>query len=197
MLVGPSGSGKTTLISIVAAILEADEGQCELLGRNLRSMSEREKVLFRGDRIGFVFQGFNLLPALTALENVAVPLLLKRVRYADALKKARRLLDLVGLAGRECALPGQLSGGQQQRVAIARAVIHEPDLIVCDEPTSNLDHDTGREMMALLRDMVQRGGRSLVVVTHDPRIFSFADRIARMNDGEIIGVGAGAEEAHE
>jgi putative ABC transport system ATP-binding protein len=188
MLVGPSGSGKTTLISILAAILDPDDGERIVLGRNPAQMAENERVRFRGRSIGFVFQGFNLLAALTAQENVAVPLLLHGEGYEHAMDQARRMLEKVGLGGRIDTPPSQLSGGQQQRIAIARALVHEPKLIVCDEPTSNLDHETGQEMMTLLRDLARRPGRSLVVVTHDNRIFGFADRIARMEDGRITGI---------
>jgi len=196
MLVGPSGSGKTTLISILSGLLDRDEGECEVLGRDIRDMTEHERARFRGHSIGFVFQEFNLLPALTATENVAVPLLLERRSRKDAMQNAAQVLESVGLGERRSALPGQLSGGQQQRVAIARAVVHEPQLIVCDEPTSNLDHQTGHDMMAILRGIARRKDRSLIIVTHDTRILEFADRVARLDDGRIVGVGGteGAEE---
>jgi putative ABC transport system ATP-binding protein len=188
MLVGPSGCGKTTLISILSGILDQDAGECEVLGRDLRRMGERKRVRFRGASIGFVFQLFNLLPALTAAENVAVPLLLAARPRREALERADTLLESVGLGERKHALPAELSGGQQQRVAIARALVHDPRLIVCDEPTSNLDHRTGHDMMAMLRDLARRPDRSLIVVTHDSRILEFADRVARMDDGRILGV---------
>jgi len=152
-------------------------------------MGERERVIFRGRSIGFVFQMFNLLPALTAVENVAVPLLLVGRRKKEALGAASHFLDLVGLSQRMDALPGQLSGGQQQRVAIARALVHDPALVVCDEPTSNLDHHTGHGMMELLRNVAAQSERSLVIVTHDTRIVDFADRVARMDDGRIVETG--------
>ena len=193
MLVGPSGCGKTTLISIISAILEQDEGQCEVLGYDLISLDQEEKNRFRGESIGFVFQVFNLMPALTAAENVAVPLLIKGIAYQSAMEQAQAVLDSVGLASRSDALPGQLSGGQQQRVAIARALVHNPKLIVCDEPTSSLDHKTGHEMMNLLRDIAHSPDRTLIIVTHDNRILEFADRIARMDDGRIVGMGTGNE----
>lgn len=186
LLVGPSGCGKTTLISIIAAILDQDGGACRVLGRDLREMDKAERARFRGAAIGFVFQAFNLLPALSAAENVAVPLLLAGVPRRRAAARARAGLDQVGLGARADALTAQLSGGQQQRVAIARALVHEPRLIVCDEPTSNLDHDTGRSMMELLRQAAQAPDRALVVVTHDPRIFAFGDRIGHMDDGRIV-----------
>jgi putative ABC transport system ATP-binding protein len=186
MVVGPSGCGKTTLISVIAGILDQDSGQCDVLGRDWKNMDERERARFRGVSIGFVFQLFNLLPALNAIENVSVPLLIHGMARKNAEARAEEVLEAVRLGSRLDALPGKLSGGQQQRVAIARALVHEPELIVCDEPTSNLDHVTGRSMMELLRDVAKNPGRALIVVTHDPRIFEFADRIARMDDGKII-----------
>ena len=196
MLVGPSGCGKTTLISIVAAILNQDSGKCEVLGRDLQHMGETERARFRGVSIGFVFQVFNLLPALTAVENVAVPLLINGVSRKYAETRAREVLEAVGLNSRVSARPAQLSGGQQQRVAIARALVHDPKLIVCDEPTSSLDHDTGRRIMEVLRGVAKTPDRALIVVTHDARIFEFADRIARMDDGKIIDVVDGKDREH-
>ena len=188
MVVGPSGCGKTTLISVIAGILDQDSGQCEILGRDLKDMGPIERARFRGLSIGFVFQLFNLLPALNAVENVSVPLLINGMARKNAEIRAEEVLEAVSLGARLDALPGKLSGGQQQRVAIARALVHEPKLIVCDEPTSNLDHVTGRSMMELLRNVAKSPDRALIVVTHDPRIFEFADRIARMDDGKIIEV---------
>ena len=186
MLVGPSGCGKTTLISIITAILEQDAGHCEVLGHDLVHMVENERARFRGQHIGFVFQAFNLLPALTALENVSVPLLLNGMPRSSAETKASAMLKSVGLGERLHAPPAMLSGGQQQRVAIARALVHAPQLIICDEPTSNLDHQAGRDMMTILRDVARAPDRALIVVTHDDRIFEFADRTARMEDGRIV-----------
>ncbi|TAL06760.1 MAG: ABC transporter ATP-binding protein [Porticoccaceae bacterium] len=191
MLVGPSGCGKTTLISIIAAILDPDGGSCRVLDREVRPLDPSARARFRGAAIGFVFQSFNLLPALTAAENVAVPLLLNGVPRKRADVRARAVLDRIGLGARANALPAQLSGGQQQRVAIARALVHDPRLIVCDEPTSNLDHDTGHSMMQILRQVAQAPDRALVVVTHDTRIFEFADRIGRMDDGRVVEISAG------
>jgi putative ABC transport system ATP-binding protein len=188
MLVGPSGCGKTTLISVIAAILDQDSGDCQVLGQNLNGMDQTERTLFRGASIGFVFQSFNLLPALTAIENVAVPLLINGVPWKSAESRAREALIEVNLGARLSSLPAQLSGGQQQRVAIARALVHDPKLIVCDEPTSNLDHETGRSVMNVLRGVAKKPDRALIVVTHDSRIFDFADRIAHMDDGKIIEV---------
>ena len=186
MVVGPSGCGKTTLISVIAGILDQDSGQCEVLGRDLKQMDKSERARFRGLSIGFIFQLFNLLPALSAVENVSVPLLINGMARKNAETRAQEVLEAVSLGSRLDALPGKLSGGQQQRVAIARAMVHGPKLIVCDEPTSNLDHETGHSIMKLLRDAAKSPERALIVVTHDPRIFEFADRIARMDDGKII-----------
>lgn len=188
MLVGPSGCGKTTLLSIITAILDPDGGDCEVLGRDVLHMPPDERTRFRGTSIGFVFQAFNLLPALTALENVCVPLLINGASRGEAEAGARSALAAVGLGERADATPSQLSGGQQQRMAIARALVHSPRLVVCDEPTSNLDHETGHEMMKILRARVQAPNRALIVVTHDSRIFGFADRIAHMDDGRVVEV---------
>jgi putative ABC transport system ATP-binding protein len=188
MLVGPSGSGKTTLISIIATMLAPDSGRCEVLGRDVTQLRPTERTRFRGRSIGFVFQLFNLLPALTVVENVAVPLLIHGVSRSRAEGRAREVLDALNLGARLRALPAQLSGGQQQRVAIARALVHDPKLIVCDEPTSNLDHETGQRTMEALRALAKRPDRAVIVVTHDPRIFDFADRIAHVDDGTIVDV---------
>ena len=188
MIVGPSGCGKTTLLSIISAILEPDEGQCIVLGHDLAALDREQKVKFRGDNIGFVFQLFNLLPSLTAMENVAIPLLIRGMAREQALEQAKTILDSMELGSRADALPGQLSVGQQQRVAAARSVVHNPKLIVCDEPTSSLDHKSGQEMMTILRGVAQNQDRTLIVVTHDNRILDFADRIAQMEDGRITDV---------
>ena len=195
MLVGPSGCGKTTLISVIAGILDQDQGDVLVYGNDMKGMGQRARTNYRGRTIGFVFQAFNLLPALTATENVAVPLLILGVPRREAMERARAVLDKVGLTTRTKALPSQLSGGQQQRVAIARALVHEPKLIVCDEPTSALDQDTGHRIMEILRDVALASDRALVIVTHDSRTFSFADRIARMNDGRILSIEAKPREA--
>src|SRR5204863_1759687 len=154
----------------------------------------RDKTRYRGETIGFVFQAFNLLPTLTAAENVSIPLLINGAARGVAIAKARDILAQVGLGDRAHSLPAQLSGGQQQRVAIARALVHDPKLIVCDEPTSALDHETGHKVMDLLREVALGEGRALVIVTHDARIFGFADRIAKMDDGQIVKVVNSARE---
>ena len=188
MLVGPSGCGKTTLISIIAGILDKTDGDLNVFGADIAAMDAAGRTAWRRDRIGFVFQSFNLMPALSAVENVAIPLLIKRVPRDQALERAAQMLERVGLGGRRHSRPSQLSGGQQQRVAIGRALVHEPQLVVCDEPTSSLDHETGHAVVEVLRDTAAVGNRALVVVTHDARIFEFADRIARMDDGRVVEV---------
>ncbi len=188
MLIGPSGCGKTTLISVIAGILDQDEGVCELFGENLLTMKSKDKLQFRATQIGFVFQAFNLLPSLNAAENVSVPLIINGENRHVAKNKAIEVLERVGLGDRWKSYPSQLSGGQQQRVAIARALIHSPRLIVCDEPTSALDHTSGQNVMNLLKEVAVHKDRALVIVSHDARIFSFADRIAEMDDGHIIRV---------
>ena len=191
MLVGPSGCGKTTLISIIAGLLDAGEGELEVLGTRPAALSSREQIAFRRKNLGFVFQQFNLLPTLTAAENVAVPLFVAGHERRHAIEKASELLDELGLGDRLSYLPANLSGGQQQRVAIARALIHDPRLIVCDEPTSALDAKTGHMVMELFSEVAVRPDRALIVVTHDSRIFEFADTIAHMEDGKIMGVEQG------
>jgi putative ABC transport system ATP-binding protein len=188
MLVGPSGCGKTTLISVIAGILNQDSGECTVFGRDLKAIGNKARTKYRGEAIGFVFQSFNLLPTLTAAENASIPLLINGVPRRKATAQATQMLERVGLGGRAHSLPTELSGGQQQRVAIARALVHSPSLVVCDEPTSALDHETGHKVMELLREIALAEGRALVIVTHDQRIFEFADRIAQMDDGHVINV---------
>jgi putative ABC transport system ATP-binding protein len=185
-LVGPSGCGKTTLISVIAAMLSADSGVVDVFGTNPLKLRPRDVVRFRGETVGFVFQQFNLLPSLDAAENAAVPLIVQGMASAKARRKACDLLALLGLGASVSKLPSQLSGGQQQRVAIARALIHEPKLIVCDEPTSSLDAASGRTVMELFTSLAVRPDRAAIVVTHDDRIYPFADRIAFMEDGRVV-----------
>jgi len=187
MLVGPSGCGKTTLISIIAGLLDATEGHLEVLGRTPNGFTPEEQILFRRKNLGFVFQQFNLLPTLTAAENVAVPLFVAGFPRRPAVEQASELLHELGLGDHLSYLPSQLSGGQQQRVAIARALIHNPRLVVCDEPTSALDAKTGHKVMELFADIAIRPDRALIVVTHDSRIFDFADVITHMEDGRAVG----------
>jgi putative ABC transport system ATP-binding protein len=190
LLVGPSGCGKTTLLSLVAGILDPTAGQVHVLGTDLTGVGGNAKAVFRSRNIGFVFQQYNLLPALTAAENAAVPLAIANWPRGRAVSRAKELLAGVGLSHRVDSPPGRLSGGEQQRVAIARALIHEPRLIVCDEPTAALDADTGHHVMELLRRVAVQPGRAVIVVTHDPRVYAFGDRIAYMNDGVIVKVEA-------
>ena len=185
MLIGPSGCGKTTLVSIVAGTLEPTAGEVVVLGQDLVSMSNGRKVRFRRDNVGFVFQSYNLLPALTAAENAAVPLLIAGWKRSQAVDAASHVLAGLGLGDRLASLPSELSGGQQQRVAIARALVHEPRLLVCDEPTSALDAENGRITMELIQRVAVQPDRAVIVVTHDSRAYAFADRIASMEDGRI------------
>ena len=185
-LVGPSGCGKTTLLSVIAGLLDATGGEISVLGQSMDRLSGTESILFRRKNLGFVFQQYNLLPALTAAENAAVPLLAAGVPRKRAVDQASAMLAELGLEQRLRSLPSQLSGGQQQRVALARALVHEPRLIVCDEPTSALDHETGHAVMELLTKVAVRPDRAVIVVTHDSRVFDFADRIAEMDDGRIV-----------
>jgi putative ABC transport system ATP-binding protein len=188
LIVGPSGCGKTTLLSVIAGILDADAGAVAVFGREVTALRDDEKTRFRAAHIGFVFQQYNLLPALTAAENAAVPLVIAGWRKPRALDRARTVLHALGMSKKSESLPSQLSGGQQQRVAIARALVHEPKLLVCDEPTAALDHETGLTVMELLRQVAVRPDRAVVVVTHDNRVFRFGDRIAHMDDGRIVDV---------
>jgi putative ABC transport system ATP-binding protein len=185
LLVGPSGCGKTTLISIIAGLLKPTTGEVSIFGTHLTTLLGRQQALFRSRNIGFVFQQYNLLPALTAAENAAVPLLIAGMRRAQALGKATAVLEAVGLGNRLKSLPAQLSGGQQQRVAIARALVNEPRLLLCDEPTAALDQKSGQTVMALLRRVAVQPGRAVMVVSHDSRVFGFGDRIVYMNDGQV------------
>lgn len=185
-LVGPSGCGKTTLISVIAGLLDKSGGRVELFSHEVESLMPRERILFRRKNLGFVYQQFNLLPALTAAENVAVPLLAAGVARRIAIERAKALLVKLGLKERLDTLPAKLSGGQQQRVALARALVHEPRLIICDEPTAALDHATGEAVMQLLAENAVHPDRAVIVVTHDNRVFHHADAIAHMDDGRIV-----------
>lgn len=189
LLIGPSGCGKTTLLSVIAGILDADRGSgVTVFGEDVSAMSGGRKTRFRRDTIGFVFQQYNLLPALSAAENAAIPLIVMGWPRQKAIARAAEVLAQIGMANKVHKLPSQLSGGQQQRVAIARALVHEPRLIVCDEPTAALDHETGHSVMLLFRTVAVRPDRAVLIVTHDNRVFHFGDRIARMDDGQIVEV---------
>ena len=190
-VVGPSGCGKTTLLTLIAGMLDADKGNIALFGQTITTMTAAQKTAFRRGNIGFIFQQFNLLPTLTAAENAAVPLLIQEAPRKQAVEKAAELLKGMKLGHRVNAFPSSLSGGEQQRVAIARSLVANPRLLVCDEPTASLDGDTGHKVMETLRESALKDERCIIVVTHDNRIFSFADRIARMEDGRIVSVTPG------
>jgi len=184
-LVGPSGCGKTTLISIIAGLLSATEGYVRILDQEITKMRRSRVVRFRADHLGFIFQQFKLLPSLTAVENAAVSLVVQGVTLATAKRQASVLLDRLGMESNKLKYPNQLSGGQQQRVAIARALVHNPKIVISDEPTASLDAETGHEVMELLGQVASGADRAVIVVTHDNRIFPFADYIATMSDGRI------------
>ncbi|MGW0610463.1 ABC transporter ATP-binding protein [Streptomyces sp. NPDC002788] len=189
-VMGPSGSGKSTLLQCAAGLDRATSGSVTVGGTELTGLSERRLTLLRRERVGFVFQAFNLLPSLTAEQNVALPLRLSGRRVPKA--RVRQALRQVGLAERARHRPGQLSGGQQQRVALARALITRPDVLFGDEPTGALDTRTGREVLGLLRGMVDREGQTVVMVTHDPVAASYADRVVFLVDGRVNGELSGA-----
>jgi putative ABC transport system ATP-binding protein len=188
LIVGPSGCGKTTLLSVIAGILDAESGEVSIFGKDITRMSDRAKTRFRARNIGFVFQQYNLLPALSAAENAAIPLVIAGWSKAPAVRRAGEVLSTIGMGTKLKSLPSQLSGGQMQRVAIARALVHDPKLLVCDEPTAALDHETGITVMQLLRESAVGPDRAVVVVTHDNRVFQFGDRIAHMDDGVVVEV---------
>jgi len=188
LLVGESGGGKTTLLSAIAGILDIDDGDIDVLGVPLGELPVGKRTTFRGQTMGFIYQQFNLLPALTAAENVAVPLLIQKIGLPESLRRARAMLDRVGLSDRAEFLPKNLSVGQQQRVAIARALVNEPRLLICDEPTAALDGPNGEKIMELLREVGRSPDRCVIVVTHDSRIFHFGDRLARLTDGRIVSI---------
>jgi putative ABC transport system ATP-binding protein len=185
LMEGPSGSGKTTLLSIMGAILRPTSGKVIVGGRDIARLPERDLPTVRLEQLGFVFQGFNLFPALTVLDNVAIALDIRGERGAAAVAKAERALDAVGLAEKARALPRDLSGGQKQRVAIARALVGEPGIILADEPTASLDATSGRRVMDLLRRLATVDGRAVVIVTHDSRTFEYADRVVAIDDGRL------------
>lgn len=188
MILGPSGCGKTTLISIIAGILKKDSGTCMLLNHDLDHMSSKELTAFRGKNIGFVFQNYHLISTISVLDNAMVPLLINGVDEVVAKNKAREILSKVGLSNREHLYPDQLSGGEQQRLAIARGVIHEPKILICDEPTAALDYETGDQVVGLISNMNKNFQTTAVIVTHDHRILKYADYIAHIEDGRIVSI---------
>ena len=184
-IVGPSGSGKTTLLSIVSGVLRPTSGQVLVKGTDIWSLPPADNARFRLHSIGFVLQDFHLFPRLTTAENVAIPLILQGVDWDEALKRARTYLDIVGLANRSELPPVKLSGGEQQRVAIARAIVSQPDILILDEPTASLDGDTGRNIVAFVKEHLLTPTRAIVIVTHDARINAFATSILHMEDGRL------------
>ena len=184
-LVGPSGSGKSTLLSILGCMLTPDRGRVEIVGHDLAGLNDVERAVLRRDRIGFVFQRFQLIRGLNALQNACLPLTLRGVSPKEAARRATELLDAVGLADKRMAHVGKLSTGQCQRVALARALAGDPDLILADEPTASLDAQNGQEVMRLLRRLTSERGKTALVVTHDQRIFDYADRILHLDAGRI------------
>jgi len=194
-VVGPSGSGKTTMLSMISGILRPNSGTVRIEGTEIWSMSNDALADFRLHKIGFVFQDFHLFPRLTTAENVAIPLILQRRDWDDALKEAAADLEIVGLKERAQLPPVKLSGGEQQRVAIARAIVSRPDILILDEPTASLDGETGRNIVKFVREHILSDQRCIVIVTHDSRIYEFADRIVKMEDGKMAGVEKGTLDA--
>jgi len=186
-IVGPSGSGKTTLLSMISGILRPNSGSVKIDKRDLWSLSDNEIADFRLNTIGFVFQDYHLFPRLTTAENVAIPLVLKKRSWDEALRAAARYLEVVGLADKAQLPPTKLSGGEQQRVAIARAIVHQPQILVFDEPTASLDGETGRRIVSFVKTEILTAKRCIVIVTHDSRIFEYSNRIMSMEDGRITG----------
>ena len=184
-LMGPSGSGKSTLLHLLGALDTPTSGRILLAGQDLRGLSDKQCTLLRRNRIGFVFQSFNLLPSLTAAENVALPLLLAGQSARHAGRQARAVLEQVGLLPRACHCPDELSGGEVQRVAVARTLVTQPDVVLCDEPTGNLDSVASADILALLRELPADGRRAVVMVTHDAQAAAYGDRIIHLRDGQI------------
>lgn len=195
-IVGPSGSGKTTLLSMISGILRPNEGTVTVEKRDIWSLPSDEIAEFRLNKVGFVFQDYHLFPRLTTVENVAIPLILKKLDWSESLNTAMEYLEVVGLKDRAQLPPVKLSGGEQQRVAIARAIAGRPDILIFDEPTASLDGDTGRKIVDFVKNDILNGERCIIIVTHDSRIYEYSDRIMRMEDGRITGVeqGGGHEE---
>jgi putative ABC transport system ATP-binding protein len=191
-IVGPSGSGKTTLLSIISGILRPDEGTVLVKDKEIWNMSNDQLAEFRLNTVGFVFQDYHLFPRLTTAENVAIPLILKKERWDEAIKTSMGYLDIVGLKERVNLTPRKLSGGEQQRVAIARAIASRPDILIFDEPTASLDGDTGRKIVDFIKKEILNDNRCIIIVTHDGRIYEYADRIMQMEDGKITGALQGA-----
>ncbi len=194
-IVGPSGSGKTTLLSMISGILRPNAGTVRVEDVDVWSLDDNRIADFRLHTVGFVFQDYHLFPRLTTVENVAVPLVLKRRPWDEALREGRRVLEIVGLDDRADLPPGKLSGGEQQRVAIARAIVSAPDVLIFDEPTASLDGDTGRKIVEFVKKDILNDHRCILIVTHDSRIYEYADRIVRMEDGRITEIEKGEHRA--
>jgi putative ABC transport system ATP-binding protein len=190
-IIGPSGSGKTTLLSVLSGILRPDGGSVSVEGADIWNLGGDKLADFRLHKIGFVFQDYHLFPRLTTAENVAVPLVLKRVDWNTALEEAVKYLEIVGLKGRAGLPPVKLSGGEQQRVAIARAIAGKPDILIMDEPTASLDGDTGNAIVGFVRKNILTDKRCILIVTHDSRIYEYASRILKMEDGRLTGIEKG------
>ncbi len=186
VILGKSGSGKSTLLNLMSAIDHPDDGEIIIAGTNITHMDDQQQTLFRRDNIGIVFQFFNLIPTLTVLENVTLPSELRGDNRKKVESRARDLLKRVGLADRADTFPDRLSGGEQQRVAIARALAHEPLLVLADEPTGNLDEDTGRNVLTLLLELTRSAGKTLIMATHNPEILPLADRVCRIHEGKLV-----------
>src|SRR5947209_2432312 len=185
IIMGPSGSGKSTLMHLLGALDTPTTGRALFQGQDLQTLSDRQRSLLRRDRIGFVFQAFNLLPTLTAAENVALPLLLGGQARSAAVKRAAAALERVGLSDRADHFAEELSGGEMQRVAVARAIVAAPEAVLCDEPTGNLDSANSRDVLALLRELPEAGKRCVVMVTHDPTAAAYGDRTVKIRDGRV------------
>ena len=194
-VVGPSGSGKTTMLSMISGILRPNSGTVKIEDTDVWSLSNDALAEFRLHKIGFVFQDFHLFPRLTTAENVAIPLILQKRDWNEALKEAAVDLEIVGLKDKTQLPPVKLSGGEQQRVAIARAIVSRPDILILDEPTASLDGDTGRNIVRFVREHILSDKRCIVIVTHDSRIYEFADRIVKMEDGKMVGIEKGTLDA--
>ncbi|WP_371414689.1 ABC transporter ATP-binding protein [Chlorobaculum sp. 24CR] len=196
-IVGPSGSGKTTLLSMISGILRPNEGSVIVENQDIWSMKDDDLADLRLNKIGFVFQDYHLFPRLTTVENVAIPLILKKTEWNAAMELARDYLDIVGLKDRADLQPVKLSGGEQQRVAIARAIAGQPDILIFDEPTASLDGDTGRKIVEFVKTNILNEKRAIIIVTHDSRIYEYADRIMKMEDGKIVGYESGYENSQQ
>jgi putative ABC transport system ATP-binding protein len=184
-IVGPSGSGKTTMLSMISGILRPNAGNVKVKGADIWTLNNDQLADFRLNTIGFVFQDYHLFPRLTTAENVAIPLILKQRNWDESITEARKQLEIVGLKNRGDMLPVKLSGGEQQRVAIARAIISRPEILIFDEPTASLDGDTGRMIIAFVKENILNENRCILIVTHDARINEYADRILHMEDGHL------------